>query len=122
MIPQEDTKFLSSKGYDFEVLKEGDTTHIIIKGFQFPKGFYSVDKADILICVLPGYPETALDMFWVNPAVAFSDGSQPPATTERQIWHGREWQRWSRHYNWRPSVDSVKTHLYSIRKDLEKGK
>lgn len=121
MIPQEDTDFLASKEYSFEVLTEGGNTHVIIKDFPFPSQFYSVEKAELLVKIPSGYPVTPLDMFWTNPIISFVNGTPPPATTERETLHGKEWQRWSRHYDWRVGIDSLKTHISAIRNELKKG-
>ena len=68
--------------------------------------------------VAAGIPRAALDMVFVFPHLARTDGREIGATTARQRIGGHEFQRWSRHYTpenpWVVGVDGVERHVLSI--------
>lgn len=121
ILPESDVDFLISKGYDFEVHQMGEGAHVIIKAFSFP--LYEPLQADMLIILPAGYPNAKLDMFWTYPDVKLKDGRWPAAAEHHQDYHGKSWQRWSRHIQreWRPGVDSLRTHLTMVIKEISKG-
>ena len=123
LIPEIDRDFLREKEYDFLIIPESGTTHLVIKNFSFPEP-YNPRVADILIIIPAGYPNAALDMFWTRPDVKLVNGSWPTAADQPAVFRNETWQRWSRHFThapWRPGVDNVRTFLAVIKKDLEKG-
>jgi hypothetical protein len=119
LLDQDET-FLKEKGYEFDLFVEGSEVHIVIKNFPL-SAQYSPNKADMLIKIPPGYPDAPLDMFWTDPEIKLSNGQAPQATETRETHHERTWQRWSRHYAWRPGVDSLKNFLRSIHSELQKN-
>lgn len=122
MLTEADEKFLKSRELDFEVLPDGQMFSLIIKDYPLPAG-YDRDKVDLLLRLPAGFPDAPPDMFWMEPFVAYADGSVPPQTDLREVHHGRTWQRWSRHLAiaWRPGVDNLRSYLRLIRTDLEAG-
>jgi hypothetical protein len=123
LLPELDTDFLKEKGYSYELLSHGAALHLILKGFQLPAQHYIPEKVDLLIEIPPAYPNAPLDMFWTNPEVKLLNGGVPKTTESRADYHGRTWQRWSRHYvtPWRPNVDGIKNFIRSIVTELQKG-
>lgn len=118
-----DARFLAEKEYEYELFSVTNEVHIVIKGFHFPSEYYTPSQADVLIKIPTGYPNTQLDMFWVSPEVKLVNGQIPKQTESRETNHGREWQRWSRHYTspWRPGVDNLRSFIQSIHVELRKG-
>lgn len=90
---------------------------IILRNYAVPEG-YNVSSVDVLI-KLDGYPISQLDMVYVYPPLNLISGKQIGALTTESI-DGRTWQRWSRHYDWRPSVDDLGTHIQRVQLWLEK--
>lgn len=123
MLQEPDAKFLTEKGYEYELFSAGNEMHVVVKKFPFPSEHYAPTQADVLIKIPPGYPNAQLDMFWVNPEVKLVNGQVPKKTESRETHHGREWQRWSRHYTspWRPGVDTLRSFIQSIHAELRKG-
>lgn len=123
VLPEQDAAFLSEKKYAHDLFPQGGELHVVINNFQFPSQHYSPDKADLLIKIPPGYPNTPLDMFWTNPEVKLVNGQVPQKTESREEHHGKTWQRWSRHYvtPWRPGIDSLRSFVQSIHVELQKG-
>lgn len=115
---QDDEQYLKNKGYEFQTLDEASRTLLIIKQFKLPIG-YSQDAVDLLIIIPQGYPAAALDMFWVIPEVRIASNNSYPVNADVfETFLGQTWQRFSRHYSWRPYVDSVASHLNSVQRSL----
>ena len=122
-LPETDRDYLESKQYDYLVAKIGDLVHVIISGFEFPEA-YLPRKADLLLILPAGYPNSSPDMFWTHPDVKLASGAWPKAADVHQTYGDRSWQRWSRHFNggsWRPGIDNIRTFLAAIGRELNKG-
>ena len=120
LIPELDREFLSEKGYVFEVVSGKGPLFLIIKDFPFSTS-YVPQIADLLIIIPAGYPNAPLDMFWTNPDVKLTNGNWPSASEHHEQYNGRSWQRWSRHGGWRMGIDSIKSFLASVKKEIAKG-
>jgi hypothetical protein len=124
LLPEGDREFLLEKYPDYDVLKNGSELHVIFPAFDFPAA-YAPRKADLLIIVPAGYPNAPLDMFWTCPDVMLSTGGWPNACTHHETYHGKSWQRWSRHFfqdkPWRPGIDSLRTFMATVRAEIAKG-
>lgn len=120
-IPELDIEFLESKSFEYEIHPFGEIFHLIIKNFQFPTGHYDTNQADVLIQFPVGYPNAPLDMFWTYPSIKLNNGNTPIRTEHHAEYHGKSWQRWSRHGVWRPGIDSLKNFIRSINIEINKG-
>ena len=122
MLSDGDEAYLRRRGFDYEVIEEGQMFSLIIRGFRLPEG-YEPPVVDLLLRLPGGFPDAAPDMYWTHPTVRYLTGEAPPATGNRLDYQGRTWQRWSRHLAvaWRPGIDNLQTYLRLIRTDLEKG-
>jgi hypothetical protein len=123
MLDETDHEWLSSRGFEYEVIEEGGLTNLIIKGYALPPGF-DHDEVDLLVQLPPGFPDTPPDMFWVDPWIKLSASqTYAPASEHPQEMLGRRWQRFSRHLGagaWRPGIDSLATWMSAIRQLLIK--
>jgi hypothetical protein len=122
LLPEIDREYLAAKGYVFDLIQSGGELHLIIRSFEFPP-VYAPATADLLIIVPAGYPNAQLDMFWTYPDIKLVTGSWPAQTEHHETRGDRNWQRWSRHaqHPWRPGLDSLKTFMASVRKEIAKG-
>ena len=121
MLPSIDQEHLQARAPDSTVTLEGDMICIVLPTFALPCGF-TVQNADLLLRLSPGYPDVAPDMWWFSPAVIRADGRTIAATEHQEVYLGRTWQRWSRHLNagqWRSGVDSLESYLALVRKELD---
>lgn len=122
-LPEVDRDYLESKQYDHVVEKVGDAVHLIIRGFELPEA-YLPRRADLLLILPAGYPNSSPDMFWTHPDIKLTNGAWPQAAEVHETYGDRSWQRWSRHFNggsWRPGIDTICTFLAAIRRELSKG-
>ena len=121
LLPEIDREFLEEKGYDYQVIPWQNSLHLVIREYPLP-GAYNPRVTNLLIHLLSGYPNASLDMFWTHPHVRLSNGPWPVASEQRAVQHdGQEWQRWSRHIEWRAVVDHLRSFLAAVRREIDKG-
>lgn len=118
LLPESDREYLKDKGYNYDICHNGAENHFILKDALI-SAKYKPNQVDILIKIPAGYPDAPLDMFWIFPEVKFLDGTAPAQTQIAEIIYGKNWQRWSRHPNWRLGVDSLRSFLVTIMNELQ---
>jgi hypothetical protein len=106
-------------------LPDADARYLIERGiphvFNSDGGLTSA-SADILLRFPTGYPDVAMDMWWVDPGLRRADGAEIPATQVIEQYLGRTWQRWSRHFTpgqWQSGVDGLESYLALMRTEFE---
>jgi hypothetical protein len=115
-----DERALSERGLAYETTVESGMTCVVIKSWQLPAA-YDRSDSDLLLRLPAGFPDVAPDMWWFAPAVALAGGAAIPATEVVETHLGREWQRWSRHFQpgqWRSGVDGIESFLALIQHEL----
>lgn len=119
MLPADDARYLSGKGYDYACEPGGPGLWLVIERYVLPDGF-TPEASDLLLEIPAGYPDAGLDMFWMHPDVRLtSTNAHPQAASVFEEKLGRSWQRFSRHgYPWRAG-DSIASYLIWVRRSLE---
>jgi|SRR4051794_18212571 hypothetical protein len=119
LLPELDLEYLDTKGYKYDLLRVGAEVRVIIRGYDLPPA-YSPNKTDLMLRLPSGYPQSNPDMFWTRPDVKLSGGAYPNRADYYDP--GADgWQRWSRHSDWRPGIDNLRTKLASVRRELARG-
>jgi hypothetical protein len=121
-LPAIDLKYLQERDIKHSVTNEANMTCIVLPEYCLPSGM-NVPRADLLLRLNPGYPDVPPDMWWFSPSLMLKDGRQIEATQVTEYYLGRQWQRWSRHFNagqWRSGIDCLETFLALVRKELER--
>lgn len=108
---------LDQNGRPWETISSGQRW-LILHNVPMPVG-YNVPEVSLAISINPSYPQAALDMVYVYPPLVLQSGRAIPCLAAMMI-DGQQWQRWSRHYAWRPNVDCLETHLGRIEHWFEK--
>lgn len=111
-LPEEDKEFLDASFSEWEAVKEGNMW-LIISSFRIPDG-YNVKEASLAIEIPSTYPDTKLDMAYFHPPLMREDGVAIGATEAITTISGKDYQRWSRHYNWRIGIDSLRSHILFV--------
>ena len=122
-LPQTDITCLTEKGIEHRVEDESGMTCVVLPQWPLPRGF-DRDSSELLLRLQPGYPDVAPDMWWFSPPVHLANGEKLPATDAVEVHLGREWQRWSRHFNngqWKSGIDGIESFLALIRQELERS-
>jgi len=118
---QHDKQYLIDNGYKYEAHELGNRTLLIVKDYKV-SSVYDKEVVDVLIQIPTGYPNVQLDMFWVYPHVKIKDtGSYPPQADYPQEFFGKQWQRFSRHYAWKP-IYNLGNHMNLVRYVLHNGR
>jgi hypothetical protein len=121
LLPQKDMAFLEEKGFKYQLSQMGSEVYLILQEWKFPPA-YAPEQADVLIVISAAYPLGQLDMFWANPSVRLKNGNWPQACEHHQtLTDGKNWQRWSRHINWRAGIDNLKTFIKAMTAEIDKG-
>jgi hypothetical protein len=122
LLPELDREFLQKKGYSHNVTQVAGELHVIIHDYEFPSA-YMPRIADLLVILPAGYPNANPDMYWTFPDVKLANGQWPLNSEHHQTYGSRSWQRWSRHFQgqWRPGIDTLRTYMAAVRKELAKG-
>lgn len=121
-LPEADVACLAERGIQYSISAEANMTCIVFPGYQLPPG-YDRPASDLLVRLNPGFPDVPPDMWWFNPPIHLADGRKVQATEVKERHLGRDWQRWSRHFNsgqWRSGIDSLESFLALIHRELER--
>jgi hypothetical protein len=112
----EDAKSLRDRQIPYQISEEGGMTCLVIPEWILPAGL-DRPQTDVLIRLAAGYPDLAPDMWWVDPPLRRGNGSTIPGTESHEFYLGRQWQRWSRHFQpgqWQPGIDRLESYLTLI--------
>lgn len=118
----DDAQYLDAKHPAHQVVTEAGMVCVVLPDWPLPPA-YTGGRRDLLLRLSPGYPDVCPDMWWFSPAVTRSDGRVIPATESQEIYLGRTWQRWSRHFNpgqWMAGVDGVQSYLALVDQELRR--
>lgn len=119
-----DTDELAELGVTYSTFEEPGVTCLEIAHFPLPAA-YEPSTTTLLLKLPVGFPNAAPDMFWTSPRVNLKGGAVPLTANTIENLGGRQWQRWSRHIpqgRWRPAVDSLRTLVMIVKRELAKGK
>lgn len=121
ILPSKDRCYLASRDIAYREVEQGGQKGVVLTDFPLPDGKFQVSRADILIVLPPGYPDTPPDMFYAVPHLLLVTGNRAPRATQARLnFEGQNWQRWSRHNNqWRPGSDGLWTMLKRVETALE---
>ena len=104
-VLEEDLQRLSEQGFDYQLLVEPPDIGIVIHDVPLPEGVFSQQNTDVLLKTTYLYPQSEMDMFWVEPDLRLASGAKPLATN-LEIHFDQPWRRFSWHRNcpWIPGM------------------
>jgi len=116
-LPPEDVAALNGTGLEWETVKEGQVTWLVLPRYPVPSG-YSHSIVSAALRIPPSYPDNQIDMVFFYPALSLIGGR-----AIRQLsfvpFDGKQYQQWSRHRTganpWRSDIDNVGTHLVLVK-------
>ncbi|MCY4316172.1 MAG: hypothetical protein OXC66_08660 [Roseovarius sp.] len=101
-------------------LNEGSGKYgLLIERFGIPNGF-TQSIADLMVLIPAGYPGSSLDMFYLDPPLSKLNGRDAGALSIEKHF-ARRWQRWSRHYQWKPGEDNLALHVEYVWRELREA-
>jgi hypothetical protein len=113
-LPEEDVEFLEAFGLPWETIRDGSGQWLLLHKFPYPEG-YVIASGSVAISVTSGYPTAKLDMAYFHPALSRNDGQALRQTQVNQQVDCKQWQRWSRHYDWVPGRHNLGTHILLVK-------
>lgn len=120
LVPRPDRRYLEDHGLHPEAVIENNQKGLVFPSYPLPDGKFNLPATDVLILLPAGYPDAPPDMFFCNPPILLADGCPAASTDATFPFHGRMWQRWSRHNSsWRPGIDGIHTMLQRVNSALE---
>ena len=114
----EDIEYLQANYLsEWEKITEGKgKSGLLIRNFPVPTG-YTTAQSTLMVLIPSGYPGSALDMFHFDPPLHKSNGA-PISALASEDHFGRTWQRWSRHYSWKPGEDCLMGHIEYVKNEI----
>lgn len=117
-LPEEDVRALDALGLPWDAIRDGGGGRfVIVRGHPVPPG-YTASAVDVAYRV-DAYPPGPLDMAYVRPALARADGKVINNLSVLTI-DNLSFQQWSRHYGFRPGVDTLCSHMRRFRSWLSR--
>lgn len=119
-----DLKILSEEGYFVKAIRdppEGPKIYILFENYSLPSGWKNGDKrkSKLLLITDISYPNSKMDMFWLEKGVLLENGGIPKNGDVIENHIGEEWRRFSWHVQkWNPAVDNVITYLNTVKARL----
>src|SRR5438552_3643115 len=80
-------------GVEGEIVDAEGRLYVLLKKVELPAGMFRVAESDVLYLTDHQYPLSAMDMFWVEPALVRHDGSVPQGAESIETYIGRQWRR-----------------------------
>ena len=116
-ISPDDEGFLNIEYTDqWEEVTENSLTGLLIRNYPLVDG-YTPKQSDLMLLIPSTYPAGSIDMFYFSPPVQRIDGVSI-GTLSNEEHFSRSWQRWSRHYEWKPGAHDIATHMAYIKNAL----
>lgn len=114
---ESDLQTLREMGYKVEARREppaGNQIFIVFEDYVLPSGWNKPTTRLLLITDI-SYPNSKLDMFWVDEDVRLADGRIPQAGGTFETYLNQKWHRLSWHVQkWNPAIDNVITYLGTV--------
>jgi len=85
-------------GIRVDLVEETNRIFVVLRDVPLPPGLL-VPVSDVLFIADKQYPLSALDMFWTDIGVSWSDGTVPRSADTFETYKGRTWRRFSWHAN-----------------------
>lgn len=114
---EEDLSKLRARKHDVSAERDPPTDsriYIVFENYPLPEG-WNRKTTRLLVISDVSYPNSKLDMFWVDPDLRLCDGRQPQAGENIETHLNERWQRFSWHVKkWNPAVDNLITYLDTV--------
>lgn len=109
-----DLHSLREQGFQVTPHRNGNQIYIVFDKYPLPKGWKKTETQLLLITDI-SYPNSKLDMFWVDIDLLLDSGKVPQAGDSIENHNGQQWRRFSWHVQkWNPAVDNVITYLGTV--------
>ncbi len=112
---ESDLKKLKEDGLEVSTHRDGNRIFVVFEKYPLPAGWNNRRETQLLLITDISYPNSKLDMFWVDPDVMLNNGKVPQAGEAIETYLNKQWRRFSWHVQkWNPAVDNVITYLSTV--------
>ena len=114
---ESDLAALRQEGHKVSAYREpptGSQIFVVFEHYPLPTG-WSKSETRLLIIADISYPNSKLDMFWVDQDIRLADGRIPQGGGNFETYLGQQWHRFSWHVQkWNPAVENLVTYLGTV--------
>jgi hypothetical protein len=102
-------------GLAVDIVEEpgGHRLFTVLRQVLLPSGLFAVVTSDMLFIADKQYPDSALDMFWLEVPVIRANGTIPQGADHLETYLDQPWRRFSWHRNgtWNPGGNGLLDHF-----------
>ena len=112
-----DLKVLSDQGFKVSAHRDPSNPNRVFVFFeQYPLSpGWNKKETNLLLITDISYPNSKLDMFWVDPDLVLAGNRIPQSGEAIERYLEKDWRRFSWHVQkWNPAVDSIITYLGTV--------
>ncbi len=113
-----DLKILTEQGWSVSAQRDPQNSNrifVLFEKYPLPLGWNQKRETRLLLITDISYPNSKLDMFWVDPDLRLDGNRVPQAGGTIENYLDQQWQRFSWHVQkWNPAVDNVITYLGTV--------
>ncbi len=119
-----DTDYAQLEERGLSYLEDDAQGFLILPSYPLAEGLYHENACDVLVIIPKNYNQGGIDMLWTYPNLTRLDGKAIPKMNrpgggDNRTVDGKEFCRWSRHWNhapvvWRPGKDNIVTILRRV--------
>lgn len=108
-----DIERLAALGFQVDVLQEAGQIGVVVRAYPLSPGAYIRDRTSVLLKTDLAYPQSAMDMFWVDADLMLAGNRLPAGGESVEVHFGLSWRRYSWHRNtpWKPGRDDLVSHF-----------
>ena len=112
-----DLKVLREQG--FNVVEHRDPSNpsrifVVFDSYPLPSG-WNKRNTHLLLITDVSYPNSKLDMFWVDPDLLLDGNRSPQAGDAIETYMDQTWRRFSWHVQkWNPAIDNIRSYLDTV--------
>jgi hypothetical protein len=117
--PQLETDLEQLRNQGFTVVPHrepptGNQIFVVFEDYPLPNG-WNKEKTKLLLITDISYPNSKIDMFWVDNDIRLANGMIPRAGGSFETYLGQMWHRFSWHVQkWNPAIDNIITYLGTV--------
>lgn len=112
-----DISALKEQGFNVSACRDqskGNRFFVLFEHYPLPRG-WNKEETSLLLITDVSYPNSKLDMFWVDPDLLLQGNKVPQAGNSIETYMNRRWRRFSWHVRkWNPAVDNVRSYLHTV--------
>ena len=112
-----DIQALRDQGFNVDARRDSSNASrifIVFERYPLPRG-WNKNETQLLLIADVSYPNSKLDMFWVDTDLVLVGNKAPQAGDAIETYMDKPWRRFSWHVQkWNPAIDNIKSYLDTV--------